>query len=99
MCTEHTLIGEFIDQYNIEDMLEEVPPDQRDKLEIGCDTWSIQGVTVTLWPREHRAAVCWGGDSVWGDWDEDRQLIYLDDGITVNIDGQEIPEPGEDPVY
>lgn len=53
--------------------------DQRDALELGCETWGItyeggQRGQMTVWPNG-RGAICTGGDSDYGDWDEaDRQL-------------------------
>lgn len=73
------------------DSLEVAVNDQRDELEDGCQTWAItygggQRGDMTVWPNG-RGAVSWGGDSVWGDWDYDNNILHLDDGGRVDIDG------------
>jgi len=54
--------------------------DQREALSAGCESWSImygggQVGWMTRWPNG-RGAVCWGGDSSWGDWGSDG--LHLD---------------------
>ncbi|MGB7210875.1 MAG: hypothetical protein WBD27_19630, partial [Pyrinomonadaceae bacterium] len=71
---------------NIDDAREEVTAlDQRRELAVGCETWSIaylpgsQGGWITVWPDKGRAAVCHGGDSVWGKWDANARTIHTDE--------------------
>ncbi len=66
--------------------------DQRVELKVGCETWGItysggQRGQMTVWPYENRGAVCWGGDSAWGDWDASTKTLTLDSGELVNEDG------------
>ena len=62
--------------------------DQARELEIGCVTWAVlygsQRGQMTVWPNG-RGAVCWGSDSVWGDWDAERKILACDER---NEDGE-----------
>ena len=56
--------------------------DQADELIPGCATWGIkyqggQRGQMSRWPSG-RGAVCFGADSLWGDWQSDGTLA-LDD--------------------
>jgi len=67
--------------------------DQRNELKVGCETWGIiyqggQRGQMAVWPEDGRAAVMWGSDSQWGDWDETTRTLRLDSGETVNEDGE-----------
>lgn len=53
--------------------------DQRKELIVGCRTWDTTTGSMTVWPNG-RAAVCFGGDSVWGDWDDKSRTLKTDDG-------------------
>lgn len=71
--------------------------DQAEELAPGCITWAIfydpgdQRGQMTVWPNGRGAMAC-GGDSVWGDWDEDSQTLQIDDGGgTYDCDGEIIP--------
>lgn len=71
---------------NIDTVREEVTAlDQCKNLEVGCETWSItyqpgnQGGWITVWPHKGRAAICLGGDSIWGKWDANARTIITDD--------------------
>lgn len=71
---------------NIDTVREDVKAlDQREELEIGCETWSItyqpgnQGGWITVWPHSGRAGVCLGGDSIWGDWNANARTIHTED--------------------
>jgi hypothetical protein len=52
-------------------------PDQLSELEIGCEIWRIRGDnwngTMCRWPNG-RGAVMTGGDSNWGEWENDTFL-------------------------
>ena len=69
---------------NLEDAKNELNArDQNNELEVGCEFWTIAysgGCTgwMTIWPLSGRGAVEFGGDSVWGDWDSTKQLLYTD---------------------
>jgi len=39
-----------------------------------------QSGELVVFHDEGRAAICFGGDSIWGDWDEDTKMIRTDDG-------------------
>lgn len=74
--------------------------DQRMELVPGCVTWAIeygegQRGQMTIWP-DGRGAVMWGGDSRWGVWDHELEVLVLDDGLTVDEYGQELSEDDED---
>lgn len=64
------------------------PLDIRDELTIGAKYWDIDGGWMALWPSG-RGAVCFGGDSSWGDWDQG--YLLLDDpdpdGASIRYDG------------
>lgn len=71
---------------NIEEARESMQAgDQRKELEPGCETWGIlyqpgsQRGQITVWPHKGRAAVCFGADSLWGDWDPNARTIHLDE--------------------
>jgi hypothetical protein len=71
--------------------------DQRAELKPGCETWGTvyaggQRGQVTVWPEEGRAAVCWGADSQWGDWDDAARTLRLDSGEIVDEDGEAASE-------
>jgi len=76
---------------NLELVRENVPAiDQAERLEPGCETWGIiyrggQRGQMTRWP-DGRGAVCWGGDSDWGEWLGDD--LHLDNGGIVDEDWQ-----------
>ncbi|GAA5514755.1 hypothetical protein Dcar01_03516 [Deinococcus carri] len=79
---------------NIKDAREMLPLDQGTELETGCETWGIlytggQRGQMTRWPNG-RGAVCFGGDSEWGDWDG--EILTTDDGTRYNEDGEETEE-------
>jgi hypothetical protein len=70
---------------NLEDIREQVSTcDQARALIVGCRTWGIfyepgrQRGQMTVWPNG-RGAIDFGGDSIWGDWDETHQLLVTDD--------------------
>jgi len=68
-------------------------PDQARELVPGCITWGItyaggQGGQMTEWPSG-RGAVCFGGDSVWGEWTADG-LLHCDDGTVYDRSGVEV---------
>ncbi len=76
-----TITAENID-YVREDMS---ACDQAAELKVGCETWGIiykgwQRGQMTIWPDSGRGAVCWGGNSSWGDWDAASRTLRLDDG-------------------
>ncbi len=63
--------------------------DQARALEPGCETWAItygsgQRGQMTRWPNG-RGAVCFGGLSLWGDWDG--EVLRLDDGSRYDRNG------------
>ena len=72
--------------------------DQMAVISPGCITWGIlysggQRGQMTVYPETGRAAVCFGGDSIWGDWDEHARQITDDNGQTWDTDGEEVEEP------
>lgn len=69
--------------------------DQIKDVEPGCETWAItyeggQRGQMTVWPKTGRGAICFGGDSEWGDWDVNARTLHLDepdtDGNTIVYD-------------
>jgi hypothetical protein len=61
--------------------------DQRKELEIGDETWGItydggQRGQMSRYNKSGRGAVCFGGDSLWGDWTitGNLSLLAIDDG-------------------
>ena len=70
--------------------------DQTDELEIGCEIWDVtfkvgenwmSGV-MSRWPNDRGAFEC-GGDSYWGDWENDTFLkldSYGEDGTMAWVD-------------
>ena len=70
---------------NIDQVREEMGAiDQRKEVEPGCEVWTFRyegGQTgqITTWPHNGRAAICHGGDSMWGEWDADARTITLED--------------------
>ena len=83
---------------NTETVREGLPCDQAAELIVGCRTWGTyvrgQRGQITVWP-DGRCAVCAGGDSVWGDWDDRSGTGTLDAAdaagrpIRAYADGQE----------
>lgn len=76
--------------------------DQKAEIEPGCETWGIkydggQRGQITVWPHNRRAAICLGGDSIYGDWDSNVRTIHTDDEdengnkIVYGEDGAQIP--------
>lgn len=65
-----------------------LPLDQAEELAVGCITWTFpyDGLTghITVWPDLGRAALCYNGDSIWGDWSDAQQVLISD------------AQPGED---
>ena len=73
---------------NIDIAREQLPAlDQRAELEIGCETWTFDGGCMTIWPNG-RGAVCWNGNSLWGDWNASLRTLSLDAGGEVNDTGE-----------
>lgn len=74
---------------NLKDAQEDCRPlDIRAELIAGCKYWDIDGGWMALWPNG-RGAVCFGGDSTWGDWE--RGLLSIDDPYPescINYDGE-----------
>jgi hypothetical protein len=72
--------------------------DQRAELDVGCETWGIlydgsQRGQMTVWPMDGRGAVCYGGDSFWGDWHEGSRTLRLDStGDIIDADGRMLDE-------
>lgn len=69
--------------------------DQRAELAPGCETWPIytqgQRGQMTVWPDAGRAAVCWGADSAYGDWDAETRTLTLGTGEVVHDAGEVMP--------
>ncbi len=81
-----------------EDLMKErvAAGDQAEELVPGCETWGIiyqpgnQRGQMTRWPNG-RGAVCFGGDSQWGDWVDDK--LHIDDtGEVYDEDGELVSE-------
>ena len=94
--TAYTLDVITIDtESDLEDAREEVSTvDQADLLVVGCQTWGVIQADgnrgqMTIWPNG-RGAVCYGGDSDWGDWDPEAETLTLDatddDGDVIRVD-------------
>ena len=73
---------------NIDEIREAIPVlDQRAEIEVGrvISTWPIyyqpgnQRGQITVFHDTDRAAVCYGGYSEWGDWNDEEGIIILDD--------------------
>ncbi len=70
---------------NIEQVREEISSlDQREKLEVGCETWAVfytgrQRGQMTVWPDKGLAALDLGGNSIWGDWDSNARNLITED--------------------
>jgi hypothetical protein len=70
--------------------------DQRGEIGIGqiVSTWPIRCANgdrgqITLWHETQRAAICFGGDSLWGDWNPSTSTISTDpDGEVYDADGK-----------
>lgn len=83
---------------NLEDAKEGcVAISQRDELAPGCETWGIlyeggQRGQMSRWPNG-RGAVCYGADSLWGDWNG--EVLVLDDGGRVSEYGEPLDESAE----
>jgi len=83
-----------VTEENLADVRGCVPRDQSDEIEIGCETWGIiyggscRG-QITVWPEQARAAIEFGGDSEWGDWNAQEKLIYVEDGPVYDVDGDQ----------
>ena len=80
---------------NLYGVKESLPGDQSRELSIGCRTWGIvyeggQRGQITIWPNG-RGAICFGGDSVWGDWDNVCKWLRTDDGRFFDADGKRLP--------
>lgn len=95
----------FVTEENIEDVKANmVAMDQKADLEVGCETWSItyaggQVGEITVWPKHNRAAVFFGADSEWGDWDAEARTITMEDGTVLDEYGDHVVEDegsGED---
>lgn len=63
--------------------------DQLAELEIGCEIWrTTKGYTLCRWPNDRGAFEC-GGDSYWGDWENNTFLkldSYGEDGTMAWVD-------------
>lgn len=88
-----TYSRETVTEDNVADIREAIVAlDQRAEIAVGqiISTWPIRGGCITVWHRTGRAACATGGNSVWGDWDETRQVIVTDDGeYEIDDDGTE----------
>ena len=80
---------------NIEDVREIMcAADQADEIYPGCVTQGIlyepgqQRGQLTVYSNNMRAAICIGGYSVWGEWDDDAETLTTDDGIVYDEDGE-----------
>jgi hypothetical protein len=59
------------------------------------ETWPIthegcQRGQMTVFHDVNRAAVAFGGPSIWGDWDEKARILHADYGVDYNELGEEI---------
>lgn len=68
---------------NIEEIKGQLPTDQAEELVVGCESWTGINANghryyMTIWPNG-RGAICWGGDSVWGDWSEYHDTLIYDE--------------------
>jgi hypothetical protein len=86
----------LVTESNIEDIREMMAScDQASEIYPGCVTWGIQYSggqrgQMTVYPETGRAAVCFGGDSIWGDWSETDAQLIDDNGQIWDTDGEEV---------
>jgi len=79
-----------------------LPVDQAREVVVDCETWAIyyqpgdQRGQMTVWPVTGRGAICMGGDSIWGDWDEESRRLHCESGAVYNEHGVEIVPAPED---
>jgi hypothetical protein len=91
---------------NVDDFIQTIrAPHQHREIKIGdviSHYLDDSGETeVTIWHNQRRAAVCYcHGESAWGDWDENRQTITLDeanwDGTPIKLDRYGKPRDREE---
>lgn len=80
---------------NIERIKALMPIDQAAEAVVRCETWSFyyqpgnQAGQFTVWPNG-RGAVFFGGNSLWGDWDDNHNVLHLDNGGQVDAQGRVI---------
>ena len=73
----------IVTEENIEAVRDMICSDQAERLEVGCETWSIiytggQSGCMTIWPNG-RGGIMLGGDTDWGDWDDKTETLTLDE--------------------
>ncbi len=66
--------------------------DQIDDVVPGCEVWQFehtngQAGQFIVFPKDGRAGICFGGDSEWGEWDNQKRTLRLDE---YDIDGEPI---------
>jgi hypothetical protein len=92
----------LVTESNIEDIREMMAAgDQAEEIYPGCVTWGIQYSggqrgQMTVYPKTGRAAVCFGGDSIWGDWSESDAQMTDDNGQVWDTDGNEVETEEEE---
>ena len=76
-----------VTESNISEIAEIMPCDIRAELRVGCIVSRAVGAWLCVWTDTGRGAVCYGGDSAWGDYNETERTITLDD---TDADGERI---------
>lgn len=77
--------------------------DQEAEVKIGREisTWPItygngQRGQMTVFHDVNRAAVAFGGPSIWGYWDDEARILHADDGGDYNELGEEVNADEDD---
>jgi hypothetical protein len=73
-----------VTEANIDDVKDGMPIDMGEELRPGCLVWNViadsgEGGWMAVWPDTDRGAICWGGNSIWGDWDDTDKVLVLDE--------------------
>lgn len=91
----------LVTEDNIDEIKWEICCDQADEVEVGMtiSTYAIfyepghQRGQMTIFHDTGRGAINFGADSDWGDWDDERGILTLDDaGQEYNTNGEWINE-------
>jgi len=84
----------YVTEKNINVVRDLIPADQAKFLKVGCVAWRVfledgSMCFMAVWPDSWRGAVSWGSEeSLWGDWDDETDLLSLDHSGVVNEFGE-----------
>ena len=77
--------------------------DMADEIKIGqeIETWAItycngQRGQMTVYHPIERGAIFTGGESVWGDWEDEKRILHTDDGVDYDENGEEVEDEEDD---